>query len=181
MWQHYTLKIATLIHSVIYYTAIMIQELASIIACFSFISSHRLTFLFVQVFCYALSPDDATEFRKHVTGSVEHFVDLSHIPCNGKVSSDQCWHVESMWCLIFLSKAAKSAICAALSQIITESILHRPLTEYIKMEYIFCSIWTVTRKELGMKFLLWSQLQYRLAFFLMTNGASILCRDRRRR
>ncbi|XP_039262737.2 UDP-N-acetylglucosamine--peptide N-acetylglucosaminyltransferase 110 kDa subunit-like isoform X2 [Styela clava] len=40
----------------------------------------------VEVFCYALSPDDGTEFRKHVSSSVEHFIDLSQIPCNGKAA-----------------------------------------------------------------------------------------------
>lgn len=38
-----------------------------------------------QVFCYALSPDDGTNFRKKVSSEVAHFVDLSQIQCNGKV------------------------------------------------------------------------------------------------
>jgi len=40
----------------------------------------------VEVFCYALSPDDGTNFRKKVLGEVDHFVDLSGINCNGKVA-----------------------------------------------------------------------------------------------
>jgi len=44
------------------------------------------------VFCYGLSPDDGTSFRKKVSGEAEHFVDLSKYPCNGeaadKINSD---------------------------------------------------------------------------------------------
>jgi len=36
----------------------------------------------VEVFCYALSPDDGTNFRKKVSSEVDHFIDLSKIPCN---------------------------------------------------------------------------------------------------
>ncbi|CAK8689182.1 UDP-N-acetylglucosamine--peptide N-acetylglucosaminyltransferase 110 kDa subunit-like isoform X2 [Clavelina lepadiformis] len=40
----------------------------------------------VEVFCYALSPDDGTNFRKKVSNEVDHFVDLSQIQCNGKAA-----------------------------------------------------------------------------------------------
>lgn len=40
----------------------------------------------VEVFCYALSPDDGTNFRKKVSSEVDYFVDLSQIPCNGKAA-----------------------------------------------------------------------------------------------
>lgn len=40
----------------------------------------------VEVFCYALSPDDGTNFRKKVSSEVDHFVDLSQITCNGKAA-----------------------------------------------------------------------------------------------
>ena len=34
----------------------------------------------VEVFCYALTPDDGTNFRKRILSESEHFVDLSQIP-----------------------------------------------------------------------------------------------------
>jgi len=40
----------------------------------------------VEIFCYALSPDDGTTFRSKIAGGAEHFVDLSQIPCNGKAA-----------------------------------------------------------------------------------------------
>lgn len=40
----------------------------------------------VEIFCYALSPDDGTTFRGKIARESEHFVDLSQIPCNGKAA-----------------------------------------------------------------------------------------------
>lgn len=40
----------------------------------------------IEVFCYALSPDDGTTFRAKIARESEHFVDLSQIPCNGKAA-----------------------------------------------------------------------------------------------
>lgn len=40
----------------------------------------------VEVFCYAISPDDATNFRNKIKNESEHFVDLSLIPDNGKAA-----------------------------------------------------------------------------------------------
>ncbi|KAG0718523.1 UDP-N-acetylglucosamine--peptide N-acetylglucosaminyltransferase subunit [Chionoecetes opilio] len=40
----------------------------------------------VEIYCYALSPDDATAFRSKIAREAEHFVDLSQIPCNGKAA-----------------------------------------------------------------------------------------------
>lgn len=40
----------------------------------------------VEIFCYALSPDDGTTFRSKIQRESEHFVDLSQIPCNGKAA-----------------------------------------------------------------------------------------------
>ena len=44
------------------------------------------------MFCYGLSPDDGTSFRKKVSSEAEHFVDLSKYPCNGdaadKINAD---------------------------------------------------------------------------------------------
>lgn len=40
----------------------------------------------VEIFCYALSVDDGTTFRGKIAKESEHFVDLSHIPCNGKAA-----------------------------------------------------------------------------------------------
>ncbi|XP_073955032.1 UDP-N-acetylglucosamine--peptide N-acetylglucosaminyltransferase 110 kDa subunit-like isoform X2 [Choristoneura fumiferana] len=36
----------------------------------------------VDIFCYALNPDDGTTFRSKINKESEHFVDLSSIPCN---------------------------------------------------------------------------------------------------
>uniref|UniRef100_A0A1I8H1S4 protein O-GlcNAc transferase n=1 Tax=Macrostomum lignano TaxID=282301 RepID=A0A1I8H1S4_9PLAT len=40
----------------------------------------------VEVFCYALSPDDGTSFRQKVSSEAEHFIDLSMMPDNGKAA-----------------------------------------------------------------------------------------------
>lgn len=40
----------------------------------------------VEIFCYALSPDDGTTFRSKIANGAEHFIDLSQIPCNGKAA-----------------------------------------------------------------------------------------------
>lgn len=40
----------------------------------------------VEVFAYALSPDDGTTFRSKIANEAEHFIDLSQIPCNGKAA-----------------------------------------------------------------------------------------------
>ena len=34
---------------------------------------------YVEVFCYALSPDDGTTFRANIARKAEHFVDLSTV------------------------------------------------------------------------------------------------------
>uniref|UniRef100_A0A8C2EAZ7 UDP-N-acetylglucosamine--peptide N-acetylglucosaminyltransferase 110 kDa subunit n=1 Tax=Cyprinus carpio TaxID=7962 RepID=A0A8C2EAZ7_CYPCA len=39
-----------------------------------------------EVFCYALSPDDSTNFRVKVMSEAHHFIDLSQIACNGKAA-----------------------------------------------------------------------------------------------
>ncbi|KAL4230375.1 hypothetical protein ACF0H5_010758 [Mactra antiquata] len=40
----------------------------------------------VEIFCYALTADDGTNFRSKVGREAEHFIDLSQIPCNGKAA-----------------------------------------------------------------------------------------------
>ncbi|PAV88559.1 hypothetical protein WR25_21848 [Diploscapter pachys] len=40
----------------------------------------------VEVFCYALSSNDGTNFRQKLMHEAEHFVDLSAIACNGKAA-----------------------------------------------------------------------------------------------
>ncbi|XP_050090150.1 UDP-N-acetylglucosamine--peptide N-acetylglucosaminyltransferase 110 kDa subunit isoform X1 [Anopheles aquasalis] len=40
----------------------------------------------VEIFCYALSPDDGTTFRAKISREAEHFIDLSQLPCNGKAA-----------------------------------------------------------------------------------------------
>eukprot|EP01029_Cantina_marsupialis_P031244 TRINITY_DN8906_c0_g1_i1.p1 TRINITY_DN8906_c0_g1~~TRINITY_DN8906_c0_g1_i1.p1 ORF type:complete len:1095 (+),score=304.88 TRINITY_DN8906_c0_g1_i1:527-3811(+) len=41
-----------------------------------FVSHNRDSF---EVFCYALSPDDGSEYRKRISSNVEHFVDIHHL------------------------------------------------------------------------------------------------------
>ena len=40
----------------------------------------------LQVFCYALTPEDNTSFRSKIVREAEHFIDLSEIPCNGQAA-----------------------------------------------------------------------------------------------
>ncbi|KAF8763734.1 UDP-N-acetylglucosamine--peptide like protein [Argiope bruennichi] len=40
----------------------------------------------VEIFCYALSPDDGTTFRSKIAQEAHHFIDLSQMPCNGKAA-----------------------------------------------------------------------------------------------
>lgn len=40
----------------------------------------------VEIFCYALSPDDGTTFRGKIAREAEHFIDLSQTLCNGKAA-----------------------------------------------------------------------------------------------
>ncbi|XGW15493.1 hypothetical protein V3C99_001174 [Haemonchus contortus] len=40
----------------------------------------------IEVFCYALSANDGTNFRQKLINEAEHFVDLSQISCNGKAA-----------------------------------------------------------------------------------------------
>ncbi|XP_015125871.1 UDP-N-acetylglucosamine--peptide N-acetylglucosaminyltransferase 110 kDa subunit isoform X1 [Diachasma alloeum] len=40
----------------------------------------------VEIFCYALSTDDGTNFRSKIARESEHFIDLSQTPCNGKAA-----------------------------------------------------------------------------------------------
>lgn len=43
-------------------------------------------FCIFQVFCYALTPDDNTSFRKKISHESEHFVDFSSTGCHGEVA-----------------------------------------------------------------------------------------------
>lgn len=45
----------------------------------------------VEIFCYALSPNDGTKFRSKIEREADHFIDLSAIPCNGK-AADQIYN-----------------------------------------------------------------------------------------
>lgn len=40
----------------------------------------------VEIFCYSLAPDDSTTFRAKIEAESDHFIDLSHVPCNGKAA-----------------------------------------------------------------------------------------------
>lgn len=40
----------------------------------------------VEIFCYALSPDDGTTFRSKIESESDHFIDLSAVACNGKAA-----------------------------------------------------------------------------------------------
>ena len=39
-----------------------------------------------QIFCYALTADDSTSFRRKIESDAEHFVDLSSIACHGEAA-----------------------------------------------------------------------------------------------
>lgn len=39
-----------------------------------------------EIFCYALNPDDESEFRKKIAKESDHFVDLSKIICHGEAA-----------------------------------------------------------------------------------------------
>ncbi|MGH0145294.1 UNVERIFIED_CONTAM: hypothetical protein FKN15_031819 [Acipenser sinensis] len=60
-----------------------------------------------EVFCYALSPDDGTNFRVKVMAESHHFTDLSQIPCNGK-AADRI-HQDGIHILINMNGYTKGA------------------------------------------------------------------------
>jgi protein O-GlcNAc transferase len=41
----------------------------------------------VEIFCYSLSPDDSTSFRRKIAQEAEHFIDLSKMPDNGAAAN----------------------------------------------------------------------------------------------
>ena len=61
-----------------------LQDFTNPLALINFYN-HSLCFV-LQIFCYSLSADDNTTFRRKITRDSEHFVDLSQIPCNGKAA-----------------------------------------------------------------------------------------------
>ncbi|XP_021953749.1 UDP-N-acetylglucosamine--peptide N-acetylglucosaminyltransferase 110 kDa subunit isoform X2 [Folsomia candida] len=61
----------------------------------------------VEIFCYALSPDDATTFRANIATKAEHFVDLSGIMCNGK-AADKI-HADGVHVLVNMNGYTKGA------------------------------------------------------------------------
>ncbi|XP_010895092.1 O-linked N-acetylglucosamine (GlcNAc) transferase, tandem duplicate 1 isoform X4 [Esox lucius] len=60
-----------------------------------------------EVFCYALSPDDNTNFRVKVVAEAHHFTDLSQIPCNGK-AADRI-HQDGLHILVNMNGYTKGA------------------------------------------------------------------------
>ena len=40
----------------------------------------------VEIFCYTLTPDDNTSFRKKIETECEHFVDLTQYTCHGQAA-----------------------------------------------------------------------------------------------
>ncbi|XP_013387388.1 UDP-N-acetylglucosamine--peptide N-acetylglucosaminyltransferase 110 kDa subunit [Lingula anatina] len=61
----------------------------------------------VEIFCYALSPDDGTTFRSKVMREAEHFIDLSQVPCNGK-AADRI-HADGIHILVNMNGYTKGA------------------------------------------------------------------------
>lgn len=61
----------------------------------------------VEVFAYALSPDDGTTFRSKIVNESEHFVDLSLIACNGK-AADRI-HADGIHILVNMNGYTKGA------------------------------------------------------------------------
>ena len=60
-----------------------------------------------QIFCYSLSPDDATNFRSKIAREAEHFIDLSALPCNGK-AADRI-HADGIHILVNMNGYTKGA------------------------------------------------------------------------
>ena len=63
--------------------------------------------IYLQVFCYSLSPDDQTNFRNKISREAEHFIDLSQLPCNGK-AADRI-HADGVHILINMNGYTKGA------------------------------------------------------------------------
>lgn len=61
----------------------------------------------VEIFCYALSPDDNTTFRANIARKSEHFVDLSTVMCNGK-AADRI-HMDGINILVNMNGYTKGA------------------------------------------------------------------------
>jgi len=61
----------------------------------------------VEIFCYALSPDDGTTFRSKIANIAEHFVDLSDLTCNGK-AADKI-HADGIQILVNMNGYTKGA------------------------------------------------------------------------
>uniref|UniRef100_A0A182PJX4 protein O-GlcNAc transferase n=1 Tax=Anopheles epiroticus TaxID=199890 RepID=A0A182PJX4_9DIPT len=61
----------------------------------------------VEIFCYALSPDDGTTFRGKISRESEHFIDLSQTPCNGK-AADRI-HADGIHILVNMNGYTKGA------------------------------------------------------------------------
>nr|XP_046152019.1 UDP-N-acetylglucosamine--peptide N-acetylglucosaminyltransferase 110 kDa subunit isoform X2 [Oncorhynchus gorbuscha] len=60
-----------------------------------------------EVFCYALSPDDNTNFRVKVVAEANHFTDLSQLPCNSK-AADRI-HQDGLHILVNMNGYTKGA------------------------------------------------------------------------
>ncbi|KAI6172414.1 Protein O-GlcNAc transferase [Aphelenchoides besseyi] len=61
----------------------------------------------IEIFCYALSANDGTNFRQKLMNESEHFVDLSEIPCNGQ-AADRI-HQDGIHILVNLNGYTKGA------------------------------------------------------------------------
>lgn len=61
----------------------------------------------VEIFCYALSPDDGTTFRAKIARESEHFIDLSSVACNGK-AADRI-HADGVHVLVNMNGYTKGA------------------------------------------------------------------------
>ncbi|CAI4229118.1 unnamed protein product [Auanema sp. JU1783] len=61
----------------------------------------------VEVYCYALSPHDGTNFRQKLINESEHFIDLSAITCNGKAA--ERIHQDGIHILINMNGYTKGA------------------------------------------------------------------------
>ncbi len=97
---------------------------------------------FSQVFCYALSPDDSTNFRVKVMAEAHHFTDLSQV--------NMCTYHR-----LVLGMSLSFSIQGS---VLISSCVHRsPVTERqqtgsIKMESTSWSTWMVILKEHAMSF-----------------------------
>jgi protein O-GlcNAc transferase len=72
----------------------------------------------VEIFCYALSVNDGTNFRLKLMKESEHFVDLSQVPCNGE-AADRIYN-DGIHILVNVSQKFESYTDPLFSSMVTQ-------------------------------------------------------------